>query len=184
MPAFKITKATKIFSILFIGALCLTLGGSLYSAHLAKSEILHFWIFFPSGRGPPPTPIQINVNEQGSLKRILNPWTIALSTHWIINTDHQPHKVQLELVNCTIPVEWEVNAGFPWDPDTKTFTEPLDPGEGIPYLGIDWIIFVPENVRGQEVWYDGGLAVNDGDTGERLSFIPITIYGGWGLNLG
>ena len=173
----KIPQKKTIAGIFFICALCITLGSSYYSAHLAKSEIVHFWVFFPAGRGPPASPLEIYVNDQGFLKRILNPWMIALSTHWIINTGDKPYIVGLRLVNCTIPVEWEVNAGIPWDHETKTFTQPLEPGEGVPYLGIDWIFHIPKEIRPQRIWYDGGLAVIDSETGETLSFIPITIYG-------
>ncbi len=173
----KIPRKMTIAGMFFICALFVTLGSSYYSAHLGKSEMFHFWVFFPAGRGPPASPIEIHVNQQGFLKRILDPWVVALSTHWIINTGDKPYIVGLQLVNCTFPVEWEVNAGIPWDPETKSFTQPLGPGESVPYLGIDWFFHVPKEIRPQRIWYDGGLAVIDSETGDTLSFIPITIYG-------
>ena len=69
----------------------------------------------------------------------------ALSTHWIYNLVTKPVKIRMDLVNVTIPVEWEVNANFEYDPETHTFTQPLMPGGSIPNLGIDWIFHIPEN---------------------------------------
>lgn len=165
--------------IVLLVTLGFTYGSSLYSGYLAKSEMLHFWVYFPQ-RGKP-TQIEIYVNNQGILKRVLNPWVEAMSTHWIINTDNKPHSIRLELVNCTIPVEWEVSAGIPWNSSTKTFEQPIKPGQSIPYLGLDWVFHIPPEVRSQTIWYKGGLTVIDADTNGTLSFIPITIYGGWGV---
>ncbi|MFQ5710508.1 MAG: hypothetical protein ACE5GD_01885 [Candidatus Geothermarchaeales archaeon] len=177
----------KKYLALFLIALVLTLGSAYYSNYLRKSEIVHFWVVFPAGeinttktiftpRGPTTLkPLIIGYSEQGIFKRLLNPWVIALSTHWILNIDNQPHRVRLELVNCTMPVEWKVGAGIPYDPETKTFTTPLKPRQMIPNLRVDWHFFIPENIRYTNVWYDGGLAVIDADTGETLTFQPIKI---------
>lgn len=169
------------FSILIV-TLGLTLVSGVYSGYLSKSEMIHFWVYFPQ-RGSRPTSITVDAGSQGVLKRLFNPWVIALSTHWIVNTDNRPHLIRLELVNCTLPVEWEVSAGIPWNPDNRTFAEPIGPfGQSIPYLGLDWVFHIPPEIRTQRIWYQGGLAVTDANSNETLSFIPITIYGGWGLN--
>jgi len=173
-----LSKRFLISIAVLFTALGFTYVSSLYSGYLAKSEMLHFWVYFPQ-RGKPTT-LTIDVNKQGILKRLLNPWVEAMSTHWIINTDNKPHTIRLELRNCTIPVEWEVSAGIPWNPSTKTFEQPIEPGKGIPYLGVDWIFHIPPEMRSQSIWYQGGLAVIDANTNETLTFIPIVIYGGWG----
>ena len=48
----------------------------------------------------------------------------------------------MELINCTIPVRWEVSANLAYDPDTQTFTERLMPGQSIKNLGIDWFFYI------------------------------------------
>ena len=173
-------KSIYTLGIVLSVTLGLTFASSVYSGYLSKSEMLHFWVYFPQ-KGRPVTPIEIYVNNQGILKRILNPWVEALSTHWLVNTGNKPYSIRLELINCTIPVEWEVSAGIPWNSSTKTFEQPIRPGQSIPYLGLDWIFHIPPEVRSQNIWYKGGLAIIDANTNETLTFIPITIYGGWGV---
>jgi hypothetical protein len=123
-------------------------------------------------------PIRVDVSEQGVLKRTFCPWIVGLSTHWILNTDSKPHRIGLRLENTTFPVEWHVNAGIPWDSQSKTFSKVIEPGERVPELGIDWMFNIPVEVRNRPVWYQGGLSVFDADSGEVLTFIPITFVNG------
>jgi len=124
-------------------------------------------------------PLVINVHERGIFKQVFNPWVEGLSTHWLVNVGDRSYRIGVKLVNTTIPVKWEVSAGIPWDPESKTFAQPIGPGRTIPELGIDWLFYVPEDARAHPVWYEGGLVVFDADTGGTLTFIPITIrFGG------
>ncbi len=167
-----------------------TLGAGVYAAYWGANEIAHFWIAVPAGDVMAPmvargagrpialSPQKISLDQRGFLKNLLQPNVEALSTHWIYNLGTTPVRLRLELINCTIPVKWEVNANFPYDPQTHTFTQPLLPGQSIPNLGIDWIFEIPPGSG--DLVYNGGLLLTDVDTGQPLTFIPIMI----GSNLG
>ena len=165
----------------------LIFGSSVYAkSTLNPSELVHFFIPFPSGRVIKPTtvssptgerifvrPISINVDERGFLKRIFNPEIEGLSTHWLTNIDTKPHRICMKFTNLNVPVDWEIGAAIPWDPETKTFGEAIGPGESIKDLGVDWLFHFPEEVRVKPVWYQGTLVIFDADTLEDLTIIPI-----------
>ena len=191
---FKIGKKSTWIISAFI-MIAVTISAGAYAQNFGKNEIIHFWVAIPAGNvttsqtlrgaGPPitVTPINVDLDQRGLLKNILQPNVEALSTHWIYNLGKEPTKIRMELIDCTIPVTWEVSANFPYDPLTKTFTNPLLPGTSIPNLGIDWIFNLPERsvamADGDGLVYNGGLLLSNADTGERLTFIPIRIgYGG------
>lgn len=172
-----------------------TVGAGAYAQDYGKNEILHFWLAVPAGdvtepkvlrgAGPPVSlsPIAIDLDSRGLLKKLFQPGVESLSTHWIYNLGKKPIRVQMELVNCSIPVEWEVSANFPYDPQTRTFTQMLPPGSSIQNLGIDWIFHLPSRETAFEdgkmgLVYNGGLMLSNADTGEKLTFLPIKIgYG-------
>jgi hypothetical protein len=190
----RLGKRTKWIAAALI-MLLITIGAGAYAQDYGKNEIVHFWVAVPAGEvkeakimrgaGPPVSlsPIQIDLNARGVLKNLIQPNVEALSTHWIYNLGQKPVRIQMELVNCSIPVKWEVNANFPYDPETHTFIQPLMPGKSIPNLGLDWIFDIPtyESTiqQGTEgLVYNGGLLLTNADTGERLTLIPIKIgYG-------
>jgi len=181
----------KTVLISFIIAMLITLYSSVYARDLSKSEIVHFWIAVPAGNitepitirkaGLPPikmAPLVIDLDQRGILKKILNPNTEAISTHWIYNIGKKPIRIKLELIEANYPIRWEVKAAWPYDPETRTFTKPLPPGMGIPKLSIDWIFEIPNYYMDEKVIYDGGLLVIDADTNELLTFIPIKLIRG------
>jgi len=170
-----------------------TVYSGFYSTDIGKNEIVHFWLAVPAGNvtepmvlrgiGPPIelSPLVIDLNQRGTLKNLLQPNVEALSTHWIYNLGKKPVKIKMELVNCNIPVKWEVNSNFPYNPETQTFSAMLKPGSSIPNLGIDWIFDIPEDPsdsiweNGVQIVYRGGLRLIDADSGELLTYIPIII---------
>lgn len=185
-------KHYAIFGFILMAAV--TFGAGAYAQQLGKTELIHFWIATPAGNvtqpitmrgaGPPVSmaPLSIDLDQRGIMKRLIQPDIEGIGTHWIYNLGKKPVKIRLELVNCSIPVEWKVNANYPYDPETHTFTKPLSPGSSIPNLGIDWIFRIPKDdpsyvytASGAVIIYNGGLRVTDADTGELLTFIPITI---------
>jgi len=183
----------RIYSMIaFSIVVIFTLGSSLYAEIvLGPTELVHFWVPFPAVVTRPVTvpipgggtvfarPILVEVHKQGIFKRAVNPWVIGLSTHWLVNVGDRSYRIGLRLVDTTLPVKWEVSAGTPWDPGSKTFARPIESGKTIPELGIDWFFYIPEDVRPLHVWYSGGLVVFDADSGETLTFLPITIrFGG------
>jgi hypothetical protein len=171
----------------------LTLGAAVYAADFGRTEMVHFRVGVPAGNITEPTvirgtgapidvaPITIDLLQRGSLKKVLNPDIEGLSTHTITNLGKKPVKIRMDLVNATIPIRWEVSANLPYDPETRTFTEPLPPGKSIANLGIDWFFQIPEDRRYDPVIYDGGLKLSDADTGEMLTFLPIRVINGGGM---
>jgi hypothetical protein len=171
--------------IAFLAMFLVTIVAGAYAQSFGANEIVHFWLAVPAGvvseptvlrgAGPPVSlsPLQIDLDQRGFLKNTFQPNVEALSTHWIYNLGKKPVKIRMELVNVTIPVKWEVNANFEYDPETHTFTQPLMPGSSIPNLGIDWIFQIPDN--DDPLVYNGGLLLIDADTGMNLTVIPIKI---------
>ena len=164
-----------------------TFFSSAYSQRvLNATELVHFFVPFPAGRVTRPQalprpggrpifvrPIVIDAGRRGLLKRLIDPGLEGLSTHWLVNLDSRPHRIGLRFTNVDVPLRWEVGAGLPWDPETKTFKAALGPGESVPDLGIDWIFEFSEERRARDVWYDGTLVVFDADSGEELTIIPV-----------
>jgi hypothetical protein len=176
----------------FFAMLLLTIGAGAYSSDYGKHEMVHFRLAVPAGEvneskvirgaGAPVemAPIRIDLAKRGLPKNIFNREIEGISTHWISNVGKKPVRIRMELVNSTTPIRWEVNANLAYDPATRTFTEPLPPGKSIPNLGLDWFFDVPDSFSdgvddGTTLIYDGGLALSDADTGELLTFLPITI---------
>lgn len=177
-----------LYSVLAAAVLSsLIFGSGLYAkSTLNPTELSHFFVPFPAGRIVRPMtvdnpaggsifvrPIVINVDQRGILKRWFNPAVEGLSTHWLDNIDTEPHRIGMKFTNVNVDVEWDVNAGIPWDPETRTFEVPIGPGERVPELGVDWLFFFPPEVMAKDIWYDGSLIVYDADTNETLTTIPI-----------
>lgn len=177
-----------LYSLLAAAVLSsLIFGSGVYAkGTLNPTELSHFFVPFPAGRIVRPMtvdnpaggsifvrPIVINVDQRGILKRLFNPAVEGLSTHWLDNIDTKPHRIGMKFTNINVDVEWDVHAGIPWNPETRTFEEPIGPGERVPDLGIDWLFFFPPEVMARDIWYDGSLIVYDADTNETLTTIPI-----------
>ncbi len=174
--------------------IALTFGASVYAKRvLNTTELVHFFIPFPAGKvirpmtidGPDGRrffvrPLSIDVNRRGILKRLFNPGIEGVSTHWLINTGSVPYRIGMKLTNVHVPVRWEVGAGIPWDPESRTFTEVVGPGKSVPDLGVDWLFEFSKEKRSENVWYDGELVIFDADTGEDLTVIPLRFFKGEG----
>jgi hypothetical protein len=165
----------------------LTVGAAVYAFDFGQAEMVHFRVAVPGGNITTPTtlkgagapldvaPIIIDLQQRGNLKKVLNPGIEGISTHTITNIGKKPVRIRMELVNSTIPIRWEVSANLAYDPDTRTFIEPLQPGESIKNLGIDWFFLIPDERLHDAIVYEGGLLLSDADTGEMLTFLPITV---------
>lgn len=192
----KPKRHVSLSAVAFLTVAIATIAAGFYAGRvLNPTELVHFWVPVPAGRVERPRmvgreggprafvkPIRVDVSKQGVFKRVVTPWTVGLSTHWLLNLDSKPHRIGLRLENTTFPVEWKVNAGIPWDPKSRTFSEALPPGGRVPKLAIDWMFNIPVEIRDKRVWYDGGLSVFDADSGEVLTFIPITFLNGGGTH--
>lgn len=177
----------KVVPVAFFGMIVLVLAAGSYAAAYGQAEMVHFWTAVPGGNitvpttlrgaGPPISmaPIFIDLDDRGKLRNIVSPNVEAISTHWIYNLGKRPVRIQLELINLTVPVRWEVQADMAYAPESHTFTELLMPGGSIQNLGIDWFFYIPDYYMDEQVVYMGGLLISDADTGQGLTFIPITI---------
>jgi hypothetical protein len=186
-------KQKAVYSIMAAVVLSgLIFGSSLYAKKtLNPTELTHFFVPFPVGMVTRPStvnqldgsgifvrPIVIDVNARGILKKILNPGVEGLSTHWLDNIDTKPHRIGLKFTNVNVEIEWDINAGIPWNEETRQFEVEVGPGERIPDLGVDWYFHFPPEVRAKDVWYEGSLIVYDADTNENLTIIPIKFQNG------
>ncbi len=197
MAEIKKKRIPRKISFSFGGALAviaLTLGASVYAKRvLNPTELVHFFIPFPAGKVVRPRvvvrpdgrkifvqPLLIDVNERGLLKRIFNPGREGVSTHWLVNIDNKPHRIGMTLTNVDVPLRWEVGAGIPWDPVSRTFQRAVAPGESVPDLGVDWIFEFPRERRKNDVWYEGELIIFDADSGENLTIFPLKFHAGKG----
>lgn len=171
----------------------LTFGAAVYASDFGRAEMYHFRVGVPAGTitsqmtvrgsGAPleMAPIIIDLQQRGNLKKVLNPDVEGISTHTIMNIGKKPVKIRMEIVNASLPIRWEVSADLAYDPDTRTFIEPLPPNESIRNLGIDWFFEIPEDRLYEDIVYDGGLLLSDADTGEMLTFLPIKVINGGGI---
>lgn len=168
----------------------LTIGAGVYAQEYGKAEMVHFRVAVPAdtireptmvngaGRPVAMAPITINLAGRGLLKMIFNGAIEGISTHGIVNVGKKPVRVRMEMVNTTVPVRWEVSANHAYDAETRTFTDPLLPGNSIANLAIDWYFEIPQKNLYDPVVYEGGLRFTDADTGELLTFLPIRIVNG------
>jgi len=144
-----------------------------YRGSLRKAESVHFGLNFPAQEGKGKKVVVLYYDEQGILKKLLQPGVVKIGSHRIKNVGSRSYVVRLELVNVPegVEVTWETNQ-LAWDDATKTLRRPLRPGER---FGMGWIFHIPEELRGKPVIYDGGVRVIDAETGEQLAFLPIKI---------
>ncbi|MFC2005842.1 hypothetical protein ACFLVG_02640 [Chloroflexota bacterium] len=184
----SIDKKRVIYSVLGATLLAvLVFGSSIYAKNtLNPTELSHFFMPFPAGKVVRPMtvkqldgssifvrPIVINVDKRGILKKVLNPGVEGLSTHWLDNIDTKPHRIGMKFTNVNVEVKWGINAGIPWNEETRTFDVSIGAGERVPDLGVDWLFFFPPDVRAKDIWYDGSLIIYDADTTETLTTIPV-----------
>jgi len=180
-------RRVYIGAVLFLVALGGVIGSGVYSLTVISSEMVHFHVNFPvaegevaGGLGPPGgfrgrlEPMVVNIAKEGLPKRVCCPWIVGISTHWITNVGDKAYTIRLELVNCSMPVDWGC-ALSTWDPQTKTIRQAVLPRQSVPGLSLDWYFHVPSELRGTGTIYDGGLRIVDAETGEVLSFLPIKI---------
>jgi len=169
--AMEISRQKIMALLLFVLALSVAVAAGYYRESLRKAESVHFGLSFPMDRGG--KQVVLYYNEQGILKKLLQPGVVEIGTHRIKNAGKRPYVVKLELVNLSpgMEVVWETNQ-LAWDDATKTLRRPVRPRES---FGMDWIFYIPGELRDEPVIYDGGLRVIDAETGEPLAFLPIKI---------
>ncbi len=177
----------QLATIGFLGMVAIVFVAGYYAADWGKAEMVHFWTAVPGGNitstttlrgiGMPITmsPVFIDLDQRGILRDFITSQVEAISTHWIYNLGKGPVRIKMELINLTIPVRWEVQCDMGYDPETHTFTEYIKPGGSVPNLGIDWYFYIPDYYMDEQIVYQGGLLLSNADTGQGLTFIPITI---------
>jgi len=186
-------KGGQMNRMAVIGAVAIfliTLGAGVYAQGYGQAEMFHFRVAVPAGTivnsttirgaGAPVAmaPIIIDLQQRGLPRYVVRPDLEAISTHTITNVGKKPVRIRMELTNLDFPVEWDINANHPYDPASRTFTEPLLPGQSIKNLGADWFFYIPAERLHDPVVYNGGLKLTDADTGELLTFLPIQIVNG------
>ncbi|MDD5188250.1 MAG: hypothetical protein PHF57_08585 [Methanoregula sp.] len=167
-----------------------TLSAAVYGMDFGKAESVSFTVAVPAGTITAPTlvkgtgpqvsmaPLTINLAGRGFPKMLFNGGIERIKSSTITNVGKKPVRIRMEMINGTIPVQWNVKAGVPYDPESHTFTEPLMPGKSIPNFGGSWYFSFPPEKLHDPVVYDGGLKFSDADTGETLTFLPIRFVNG------
>jgi hypothetical protein len=176
--------------IAVIAIFLLTLGAGAYGMDFGKAESVSFNVAVPAGTITAPTlvkgtstqvsmaPLTVNLAGRGFPKMLLNGGIERIKSSGITNVGKKPVRIRMEMVNSTVPVQWNVKAGVGYDPESHTFKEPLMPGKSIPNLGASWYFSFPPEKLHDPVVYDGGLIFSDADTGETLTFLPIRFVNG------
>ncbi len=174
--------ATAIFLV--------TIGAAMYGQEFGKAESVSFKVAVPAGTVSAPTvvtgtgqqvsmaPLGIDLARRGLPKMLFNGGIERIKSGGITNTGDKPVRIRMEMVNTTIPVQWNVKAGLGYDPASHTFSEPLMPGKSVPGLSASWYFSFPPEKLHDPVVYDGGLRFSDADTGETLTFLPIRFVNG------
>jgi hypothetical protein len=168
-----------------IAIFLVTISAAVYAQEFGKAESVSFKVAVPAGTIAVPVivkgtgqqismaPLAINLAARGLPKMLFNGGTERIKSGGITNVGEKPVRIRMEMVNSTIPVQWNVKAGLGYDPASHTFTEPLMPGKSVPGLSASWYFSFPPEKLHDPVVYDGGLRFSDADTGEILTFLPI-----------
>jgi hypothetical protein len=177
----------------FIAMFAVTMGSGVYAKYLTLNESKSISIAVPAGNVTQPTtisgsgrsvsmaPVSVDLDKRGLPKQLVHPNLENIGSKSIINLGKNPVTIRLELMNCSLPVKWLVTSAWPYDPATHTFTKPLPPGGSITGLSMNlWFTFPtddPSYIHNTDgvIVYNGGLRVTDANSGELLTFIPITI---------
>ncbi len=115
--------------------------------------------------------IVVDLGQQGVIKRTVQSHDVTLSTHWLRNVGTKPYAIGLAVDMCGLPVEWETFE-VSWDEHKKVSTRVIDPGA---FFNMDWHVTVPADQRDAKTICNGGVKVTDADTGELLTFFPISL---------
>lgn len=118
-------------------------------------------------------PMVVDVADLGLFKKILNPWTIHIRADSLTNEGKDPLKLRFSLVDNPLPVTWD-SRQLAWNGETNTLARPFQPRESMKYA-LSLYFHIPPEYRQQPVIYNGGLKINDADTGRLLAFVPIKI---------
>lgn len=118
--------------------------------------------------------ILVDIGKAGLLKRVLQPWVVTLSSHWIRNVGERARRVRLELEACGLPVRWETFEAA-WDPASKATTRAIPPGGT---FSMDWVVDVPAGRRPEPLLCAGAVRVYDADSGALLTDLPLTLRHG------
>lgn len=115
--------------------------------------------------------VTVDLGAQGLPKRVLQPWTVNVRSHQIVNASTKPYTLRFEMVDCPLPVQWDAH-DMAWNERTRTLDRPVRPGERV---GLNLNFSIPPELRRDPVVYQGGLKILDKETGGTLAFVPIRI---------
>lgn len=164
----------KVMGWLAVGAVSalLVVGAGFYRSSISETGMFNLSLPQKAKVAGGSRPVVVDVQEQGLLKRVLQPWVIQVSTHGLENKSSKSYTLQFELTDGKVlPVVWDVRDPA-WDPERRVLDRPFQPGQRIP---VRILFKVPEELRNQAVIYQGHLQVRDYQTQEQLASVPITI---------
>ncbi|MEW5706902.1 MAG: hypothetical protein AB1743_08920 [Actinomycetota bacterium] len=74
-------------------------------------------------------------------------------------------------ITTTYTVRWE-STKKDWSEASKTFERMVMPGGSV---NMAWDFIIPRKMLEQNVIFDGGIAVIDAQTNQRLNYLPVKI---------
>ena len=166
---------------LFVLGSGLALLAGFYARVYTATEFPHFNLSFPGRKGIPVGGVGargregrlvVDIAGMSTLKKLLQPGDLAISTHWLKNEDERSHRLWVELEKPPFEVSFS-SLDKDFDEETGFFKRRVKPGE---MVMLDFQVKIPPKLRFfKPVIYEGSLIVKDADSGRELVRFPIKI---------
>lgn len=151
-----------------------------WGGSVAAGERGAFTMNFPASGtevgGPSPREltghIVVNVDEQGFVKRLVQPNVIEVASHVVRNVGDKPLKIRFAKEGFEgAEAEWH-SRDKAFDPETGVIERLIVPGEAVDF-GL--LLTFPKPLPAGQVVSMGTIVVSDAQTGVKLSALPVTI---------
>jgi len=157
----------------------IALGG--YSSSIAAGERVAFVMNFPATGaecgGPSMRDLSGSVSgsldKAGIAKRYLQPNVVEVASHVILHVGDTARLISFETSGFPQATEWH-SRDRAWNEHTHAIERPIPPGEAV---DLSLRVTFPEPLPAQEELLCGSIIVLDSESGEKLSELPVHIYG-------
>ncbi|WP_019849164.1 hypothetical protein [Desulfitobacterium sp. PCE1] len=162
-------RKLAITTIVFTLSLGLVIGAGYYKSSIGDGG--SFNLNLPQKDTGKVKTVTVNLDEQGLLKKLLQPDLIEVRSHAITNKSNKDYNLQFELTDNSLPVRMSVKDDA-WDEKNNTLNRPLKPGQKV---NFNMYFDVSKELFNASEIYDGRLNVLDFTTKEQLGYVPIKI---------
>lgn len=115
--------------------------------------------------------LTVDLGQQGLIKRVAQPNTLTLSSHWLRNVGTVPYSFCIVFDACGMPVTWDTFEEN-WDFGAHCTTRTVLPGDT---FNMDWIIRIPKQRRQRKHICSGSIDIVDPKSQLLLTRFPISI---------